>query len=75
MAKSWGFPDVLLLPILYHHEPAAYTGSDQKIIMTNKAVYLSDVLINILFSDQPEEYHKQFRKEAKTSAWLDARGY
>lgn len=66
VAKSWGFPDVLLLPILYHHEPAAYTGQDLKIKMTNKAVYLSDILISILFSDQPEEYHKQFRKEAKS---------
>ncbi len=66
VAKSWGFPDVLLLPILYHHEPTVYTGQDQKIIMTNKAVYLSDILISILFSDQPEEYHKQFRKEAKS---------
>jgi len=66
VAKSWGFPDVLLLPILYHHEPMAYSGNDQKIISTNKAVYLSDLLTNILFSDQPEEYHKQFRKEAKS---------
>ncbi len=66
VAKSWGFPDVLLLPILYHHEPTAYSGQDQKIVMTNKAVYLSDILTGILFSDQPEEYHKQFRKEAKS---------
>lgn len=66
VAKSWGFPDVLLLPILYGHDPVSYTGREQKIAQTIKAVYLSDLLTNILFSDQPEEYHKQFRKEAKS---------
>ncbi len=65
VAKSWGFPEVLLLPILFHHDPQQYAGQNLKIKATTNAVYLSDILINILFSRTPEEYHKQFQKEAK----------
>jgi len=65
VAKHWGFPAILLEPILYHHDPVSYQGDNQKIIQTTKAVYLSDLLINIIFSKTPEEYHKQFKKEAK----------
>jgi two-component system, cell cycle response regulator len=65
VAKHWGFPPVLLLPILYHHDPLSYQGDNQKIILTTKAVYLSDLLVNIIFSNKPEEYHKLFKKEAK----------
>lgn len=65
VAKQWGFPEVLLLPILHHHNPTGYSGENSKIDQTVKAVYLSDHLTNILFSDNPEEHHKAFRKEAK----------
>lgn len=65
VAKNWGFPEVLLLPILYHHAPDQYTGQDPKIKHTINAVYLADILTNILYSSKPEEYHRQFGKEAK----------
>ena len=65
VAKSWGFPEVLLLPILYHHEPLNYKDKDKKIETTCKAAYLSDLLIAILYSDKPEEFHTRFRKEAR----------
>jgi len=65
VAKKWGFPEVLLLPILYHHTPSEYRGNDKKIQHTVSAVYLSEILVSILYSDRPEEYHRQFRKEAK----------
>ncbi len=65
VAKNWGFPEVLLHPILHHHAPDEYTGKDVKIKQTVNAVYLSDVLSHILYSDKPEEYHKQFRKDAR----------
>lgn len=64
VAKRWGFPEVLLLPIQYHHRPDEYTGKNKAIRSTVHAVYLSDLLVNVLFSDKPELYHKQFRKEA-----------
>lgn len=65
VAKTWGFPDSLALPILFHHDPSYYAGSDKHILNTIKAVYLSDLLINIIYSDRPDEYHNQFSKEAK----------
>ena len=65
VARHWGFPSILLLPILHHHDPSSYQGDNQKVQLTTKAVYLSDLLINIIFSNKPEEYHKQFKKEAK----------
>ncbi|MBE0585214.1 MAG: GGDEF domain-containing protein [Desulfofustis sp.] len=65
VAKHWSFPEALLQPLRYHHHPADYQGKDRTITATVNAVYLSDLLINILFSNKPEDYHKQFRKEAK----------
>jgi len=65
VAKSWGFPAVLLQPLLYHHDPTEYNGDDKKIRATINAVYLADLLMNILFSSKPEDYHKEFRKKAK----------
>ncbi len=65
VAKNWGFPEVLLLPILYHHDPLQYKGGVDKIEVTCKASYLSDLLVSILYSDKPQEFHKRFRKEAK----------
>ncbi len=64
VAKNWGFPEVLLIPIQFHHHPDQYTGNNTNVRRTIYAVYLSDLLVNILFSDKPEVFHKQFRKEA-----------
>jgi len=64
VAKCWGFPEVLLVPIQNHHHPDQYTGNNASVRSTIRAVYLSDLLVNILYSDKPETYHKKFRKEA-----------
>jgi len=65
VAKKWGFPEVLVLPIQYHHEPDKYTSKNKKLQSTVKAVYLSDLVVNILYSEEPNKYHSRFRKEAK----------
>ncbi len=70
VAKQWGFPDALLAPLLYHHSPERYDGKDKRIITTIKSVYLSDLITNILFSDKPDKYHKQFRKDSRKSLGL-----
>jgi diguanylate cyclase (GGDEF)-like protein len=64
VAKSWGFPVSLIAPLEFHHDPEKYSGSNSAINTTIKAVYLSDHLANILFSNKPETYHKKFQKEA-----------
>jgi two-component system, cell cycle response regulator len=65
VAQHWGFPEQLLLPILYHHDPAGYTGGNAIVEANIKAVYLADILVNIIYSDSPETFHKRFRTEAK----------
>lgn len=65
VARTWGFPSALLVPIQHHHDPAGYTGKNSSFKATVQAVYLSDIITNILFADKPEHYHKKFRKEAE----------
>ena len=72
VAKRWGFPEVLLIPLRYHHQPDEYKGKNANIRSTVGAVYLSGLLVKILFSDKPEIYHKQFRKEAVNLLGLTA---
>ncbi len=73
VAKHWGFPPGLILPILYHHDPTAYKGDDNKILLTSKAMYLSDIVVNILYTDKPEDYSRQFKSEAKRLLGLKSR--
>ncbi len=65
VAEHWGFPKTLLLPIRYHHQPSEYADDDKEVGRNINAIYLADLLIRILYSEKPEEYHKQFRSEAK----------
>ncbi|RLB62954.1 MAG: GGDEF domain-containing protein [Deltaproteobacteria bacterium] len=73
VAKNWGFPPRLILPILYHHSPGDYKGEDEKIQLASRALYLSDILISILYSDKPEEHNKRFRSETKRLLGLKTR--
>ncbi len=63
-AKAWGFPESLCLPILHHHTPELYEADNAEVKTTISAIYLSDILTKILFTDTPEVYHKLFRKKA-----------
>ncbi len=72
VAKNWGFPEVLILPIQYHHEPEKCPSKNNKIQLSVKAVYLSDLLVNILYSEKPDEYHNKFRKSAKKLLGLNS---
>ncbi len=65
VASHWGFPEILTLSIKYHYTPKAYKGTDKQLQQTISAVYLSDLLASILFSqDNPQGFHKQFRLQA-----------
>jgi two-component system cell cycle response regulator len=65
VAKHWGIPSSLTLPILYHHTPEKFVGGDKNLILTTKAIYLSGILLNILYSDNPQDNHRQFTQQAK----------
>ncbi len=71
VARSWGFPVALQLPIQFHHQQESYQGKNKAVQQTISAVYLSDLLVNILFSQMPETYHRQFRREAGKLLNLD----
>ncbi len=65
VARHWGFPESLLLPIRYHHRPEEYDGGDRHAALSINTVHLSDLLVKILYSGTPEKYHKLFRKRAR----------
>ncbi len=65
VATKWGFPEELVLPILYHNQPDNYSGDNAEISRAIHCTYLADLLLKILYSDTPEKFHKQFRSEAK----------
>ena len=65
MAKHWNFPTRITLPILQHHEPREYVGDDEKTGQYIRAIYLSNLLVNIFNSENPEHYHVRFREEAE----------
>ena len=65
VAKSWGLPENLILPIRYHHAPLDYSGTNKRHQQIIRAAYLANLLARLFYSDKPEHYHKQFRSEAK----------
>ena len=74
VAKAWGLPESLLLPIKYHHLPQAYQGNNQRYKQNIRAAYLANLLARLFYSDTPEQYHKQFRNEAKQLLGLKVLG-
>ena len=65
VAKAWGFPNVLLLPILHHHKPEGYDGGDPAMAAIIKTIHLSGVLTNIIYSKDPVSFHARFREGAR----------
>ncbi len=65
IAEHWGFPNNLIQPLKYHHTPHAYLEEDEEMIRNIRACYLSDLLVKIYQSNNPEQYHSQFRTDAK----------
>ena len=65
VAKKWGFPQELLIPILYHHRPQTYKDNDNKLKLAVNVVYLSGIVTNILYSNKPQKYHQKFLDESQ----------
>jgi len=70
-AQLWHFPESLTLPILYHHDPDSYPGSDPVMKRNIEIIYLAGLLTNILYSGKPIDYHRPFREQAKKRFQLD----
>lgn len=65
VAKSWNFPPSILMPILHHHDPKAVVSEDKNISSTTKAIYLSNILLDIFHGEKPEQSHREFQAQAK----------
>ncbi len=63
-ARHWQFPETLVLPILYHHDPESCTGQVE-LRREIHVVYLADLVANILYSPKPIEFADRFRSEAR----------
>ena len=72
VARHWGFPERLLFPIRFHHVPQDFNDHDKQLIHSVHAVYLSDLLTRVFYSERPERYHKQFRQDAQKLLGLKA---
>jgi len=64
VARSWGFPPIMLAAIRYHHDPLAYPGGDPDEHLVIKVAYLADLVAAIFSSPTPERCHCQFHQQA-----------
>ncbi|MCF6148536.1 MAG: GGDEF domain-containing protein [Candidatus Kuenenia sp.] len=67
VAKSWGFPAVLSIPIQYHHFPEKNKDDDKKVQLYTNVVYFAGLVSNILYSNNPNKYYDKFVKEIKVT--------
>lgn len=65
VARSWGFPDALVLPLLYHGDPAGYTGDEPGIKRLCHVIYLSGLLASVFRSAAPEAIIQSFNTQAQ----------
>ncbi len=67
ITKSWGFPDILSVPIRYHHFPENNKGDDKKAQLYTNVIYFSGLVSNILYSNEPNKYYDTFIKGIKVN--------
>jgi len=65
VVKRWGFPETLIAPIAYHHQPHKYPGDSKKIKLLCQVVHLSGMLSKARRSKSPEEHVSKFRRRAQ----------
>lgn len=71
VAKMWGFPPELTIPILYHHGPQDYKDNNHKHRLAINVVHLSGIFSNILYSDKPQQFHQRFLDASKATFGFD----
>ncbi|NND67903.1 MAG: HDOD domain-containing protein, partial [Halioglobus sp.] len=60
VAKQWNFPSSIVLPMFHHHDPKSYSGADEITQKYIESVYLANIVLEILESDNPAEHHGKF---------------
>jgi len=71
-ARHWQFPETLVQPILYHHDPASYLGAEKEMEKVVTVAYLAGLVSNILYSAHPIEYAERFCREARELLGLES---
>lgn len=71
ITKNWKFPAYLIDPIRYHHHPEAYKKNDANLKLALDAIHLSDLIVNILYAQRPETFHRQFKEKCRTMVGLE----
>jgi len=64
-AKQGDLPNIIYLPILYHHNPRACIEKSKKIRALTGIVYLSDILTSIFYSDKKADMLLKFKTMAR----------
>jgi len=63
--RRWQFPAILSEPILYHHQPEEFPVKNPELAKAVRITYLAGLLTNIIYSNRPLDYAKQFRQQAQ----------
>lgn len=62
--EHWNFPRILVDPVRCHLAPETYTGNDQHVRTMVRVVSLAGLIVQILYSDDPQKYHEKLRNDA-----------
>jgi diguanylate cyclase (GGDEF)-like protein len=73
VAKHWGFPDSLVLPLRHHGDPTGYTGDQDHIRRLCQVVHLAGRLSGVYRSKSPETPLDEFFQQAEQLLGLDKR--
>jgi len=65
VVKNWGFPEALIEPLRFHHEPHKLKTKDTKLKQITEIVSLSGILSTVYIAKKPEEVVSRFKLQAK----------
>ena len=65
VVQGWGFPEALVEPIRYHHEPHKLKTKDSKLKQLTSVVSLSGILSTVYTATKPDEVVTSFKLQAK----------
>jgi diguanylate cyclase (GGDEF)-like protein len=65
VCEHWGLPDILVIPIRFHHNPDEYHGDDKRIKTAIRTVFLSGLVAKIVYTERPDISYRQFLHYAK----------
>lgn len=71
--RNWGFPDALVLSLLYHADPASYDGGDSELKRLCQVVYLAGLLSKVFRSKKPDSVVADFKVQALELLGLEER--